>query len=305
MRGSMPSGFTLLATLAVGLLGPREAAAEAPFVRIVSESATIAADRAVADLLVVDGRLRLDGVVRGHLYTVGADVALGPDAIVLGEVDVVGGRLAVADGAQLPPNVRLVGVEAPEALGAVAPALSAPALAHLKATLTFDRFAPGPKASVKDLRAWHPARDLEVKRFVESPEKLVVGGVTRLSFTSDEVQGSFQRGYRGARGSVMLTGIHFASAEGADRLFHQIHALEDRLAVERSVASTLGAGAHWAYRKKGRTVMLWQRGAWFFSVETLASTPEDERALMTDVLLGLRRGLSPIAGSTPLSRGHR
>jgi len=313
---------TLLATVAALTVAAGPAFAAAPFVRIVSEPVQIASDRALGDLLVIDGKLDLNGVVRGHLFALDSEVNLGPDAVVLGSVTLMRGGLKIDPQARLPKELRLEGTHVHgEALPAggrrelptgstLVQAKSAPsdaAMGLMKEVLSFDRFSPAANSTVRDLRGWHPGLGLSVKRFVERPPKLVVGGVTRLSFVSEKVQGSFQRGYRGERGSVLLTGVKLVDVPTAEALWVQVQGVEGRAGVELSVQSDLGDGAHWFFRKKGRYVVLWQRGPWFFGIESrLAQTdarPEDEKRFLDEVVRSLRQGLSPMAGSVGVSQG--
>lgn len=316
--------WTVLPLLAASGVVSLPALAEGPFVRVVGEPAQIPVDRAVGDLLVVDGGLDLDGVVRGHLFAIDAEVTLGPDAVVLGSVTLVRGALKLDPASALPAEVRLEGTHVHGAPlepgerrtlpgGAVlAQASDAPsdaAVALMKDVLTFDRFGPPDGTTVRELRAWHPGMGLEVKRFVERPPKLVVGGVTRLSFVSEKVQGSFQRGYRGPMGSVLVSGVKLADLDAAKALWAQVQGVEARAGVELSVQSDLGPGAHWFFRKKGRYVMLWQRGPWFFGVESRLAKPDaaaaDEKRFLYDVLGALRAALSPVPdAASGFTRGN-
>jgi hypothetical protein len=60
--------------------------------------------------------------------------------------------------------------------------------------------------------------------------------------------------------------------------------------------TALGDGSHWYFRNRGRHVMLWQRGPWFFSVETKLSSEEttvnQERQFNDQVLSQLRTELA-------------
>ena len=296
--------------------------AEAPFLRAVDEQVALPSDRAVGDLAILGGGLTLDGVVRGHLFALDADVVFGPDAVVLGSVSLLRGSLRVDPQARLPAEVSLEGVHVhgeglapgqrrtlPSGATLVQSAAtpSDAAVALMKDVLSFDRFAPTEGMDVRDLRGWHPGLGLTVKRFVERPPKVVVGGVTRLSFVSDKVVGAFQRGYRGDTGSVLLTGVRLVDADTAAALWAQVESVEDRAGVELSVKSDLGPGAHWFFRKKGRYVLLWQRGPWFFGVESRLAQPDvtadQEKKFLDQVLASLRQGLSPVAAPAPVSRG--
>jgi hypothetical protein len=309
----------VLATL-LACGGPAQA--DPPFLRAVDERVELPVDRAVGDLLILGGSLNLNGVVRGHIFAVDADVSFGPDALVLGSVSLLRGGLKVDPQARLPAEVALEGVHVHgqglqpgqrRALPSGAVLVQAPttpsdgAVALMKDVLAFDRFAPADGMDVRDLRGWHPGLGLTVKRFVERPPQVVVGGVTRLSFVSDKVLGAFQRGYRGDAGSVLLTGVRLVDVPTAQALWGQVESVEDQAGVELSVKSDLGPGAHWFFRKKGRYVTLWQRGPWFFGVETRlakpGATPEEEKQFLDQVLASLRQGLSPVAGSASVSRG--
>lgn len=313
----MPLGVFVTLVVSAGV-----ARAEPPYLRVVDERVEIPVDRAVGDLLVLGGSLELDGVVRGHVFAVDSEVHIGPDALVLGSVNLVRGGLKVDPQAHLPAEVAMEGVHVHgEGLGpgerrklasgtVLVQAPTVPgdgAVALMRSVLAFDRFAPPDTLDVRDLRGWHPGLGLTVKRFVERPPQVVVGGVTRLSFVSDKVQGAFQRGYRGETGSVLLTGVRLVDDDTATALWGQVESVEDRAGVELSVKSDLGQGAHWFFRKKGRYVMLWQRGPWFFGVEARLAqpdaTPEQQKQFLDQVLASLRQGLSPVAASASVSRG--
>lgn len=307
-------GLTITAAL---LLAPQRAGAEEPdlpFVRLVEEKRTIAIDEVVGDLVVVDGRVEIAGVVRGHVYAIDAEVAVRSSAVVLAPMTLVNGALHLEEGAVLPKSIDLMGARffgpAGESMppsgrlslddGATAitasPEPSAASLALMKSTIPFERFVPAPDMDVAELRAWHPGLGLELKKFVEAPDELLVGGVTRLTFVSDKVSGAFQRGYRGARGTVLLTGVRLVDDQAAASLWSEIDRVRARVNVSLSLKSELGPGAHWFYRHRGRYCMLWQSGRWFLAVETRLHPDEgasiqQQKQLNEQVIAALRRSL--------------
>ena len=283
------------------------------FVRVVDGAGGIAVDEAIGDLLVVDGEVEIQGVVRGHVYAVDGRVRLRSTAVVLGSIHATGGALHFESGAVLPPELRVAGTEVfgiegpPLFVGErrllngeassleVLVAPSTVSVALTKRVLSFDRFSPAADQTVRELRGWHPGMGMDAKRFVENPSKMVIGGLTRLSFVSDKVQGSFQRGYRGTQGSVLFSGVHLKNVASARSLWDQVAAVESPSRVSMSVKSVLGDGAHWFFRRKNRYVLVWQNGPWLIAVETaLASRSENQLAqtqFMDQVLRSLRTTL--------------
>lgn len=294
------------------------------FVRLVNEKRTIAIDEVVGDLVVVDGKVEIAGVVRGHVYAIGSEVAVRSSGIVLEPMTLAQGALHLEEGAVLPKSIHLMSARFFGPAGESVPPsgrlslaegatevlasrgeLSAASLALMRSTIPFDRFTPPPDMDVAELRAWHPGLGLELKKFVEDPEELVVGGVTKLTFVSEKVSGAFQRGYRGARGTVLLTGVRLVDDQAAKSLWSEIERVRSRVNVSLSLKSELGPGAHWFYRHHGRYCMLWQSGRWFIAVETRLQQDEggsihQQQQFNEQVVAALRRTL---AGLRSLPQG--
>jgi hypothetical protein len=298
-------------SLIAAVLTVSSTTADAPFRRVVGEKAAIAESEVVGDLLVVGGSVDISGVVRGHVYAVDAEVTVRSSAVVLTSLTVVRGTVRVEAGGVLPESIDLTSAKligpngeglAPGksiSLGGTIVKLasteaSTVSLALMKGVLPFERFAPAPKKTIKDLRAWDPGLGLSAARFVESPKELVLGGAARLSFVSGRAEGAFQRGYRGARGSVLLSGIKVSEAD-ATPLWKELERAFGHAKINLSVKSGLGDGAHWFFRSRGRYVMLWQRGPWIFAVETKLAAPTtsifQERQFQDQVLHSLGRSL--------------
>jgi hypothetical protein len=288
---------------------------ELPFVRVANGEQSIAIDQVVGDLLVVDGRVEIAGVVRGHVYAIDSEVAVRSSGVVLRPITLARGALHIEDGAVLPKTIDLLGSElfgpsgesvpgsgklviqgATEVMASGPP--SAASLAIMKSTIPFDRFTPPADMEIADLRGWHPELGLELKKFIEAPTELLVGGVTKLSFVSDKVVTSFQRGYRGPRGSVLFTGVRLVDDDAASELWKQIETIRPRVDVSLSVRSDLGPGAHWFYRHKGRYCLLWQSGSYFLAVETRledgGASILQQKQFNEQVLDALRRSLEQL-----------
>lgn len=275
----------LLSSLALALTG---APPVAPYVVVRSATAAIALEEEAGDVLVIDGKLEIHGVVRGFVYAVDSEVIAKSSAVLLKPISLRGGALRIEEGAVLPGVIDLHSARLHRPHGAVlrpepgrrstlslGPSvvnlrdepLTGGKLALMKSALPFDRFVPGAESSLAGIAAWHPGLGLELKRNLTEPAELVVGGIARLTFVSGQVKGAFQRGYRGARGTVLLSGAELVDQEAASAFWKQLAAIpEDR--VGSSVRSALGDGGHWFFRHRDRICMLWQRGRWFFSVET-------------------------------------
>src|SRR5262245_46109249 len=196
----MAKGATGL-LLALLLYAPRARAGEPelPFVRLIQGKQTIDIDQVVGDLLVIDGRVEIAGVVRGHVYAIDSEVAVTSSGVVLRPITVARGALHLEEGAVLPKTIELVEAEffGPAGEGVpksghlsldrgatevtVSPAkLSDASIALMKSTLPFSRFTPRDGMDIGTLRDWHPELGLKLEKFVESPKELVVGGITRL-----------------------------------------------------------------------------------------------------------------------------
>jgi hypothetical protein len=288
-----------------------------PYTVVRSSTGTVGVEEEVGDLLVVDGKVEVRGVVRGFIYAVGSEVIARSTAVILKPISMKGGTLRLEDGAVLPGEIELNGARLYQPGGRLAAQPGArssfrygdtavnvkdepidPAkLTLMKAVLPFDRFMPASEIRFEDLAEWHPGLGLNLKKDEASPKDLVVGGVARLTFSSDKVKGARQRGYRGARGTVLMTSVELADDEAARTLWKQIAAIpEDRVTL--SVRSGLGDGAHWFFRHRSRYCMLWQRGRWFFAVETRlgADAPSiaQEVQFSEQVLTALRNALEQV-----------
>jgi hypothetical protein len=263
---------------------PTEAA---PSLRLVGRSTTVAADRAVQDVLAVGGALRIDGVVRGHIYTVDAELSLSPSAVVLGSVTALGGRLNLSRQGVLPEAVDAVGAErvlldgapiAPGVLDGISRAgtrlrwtREGPPEATrglLRRVLPFRRFTPPATASVEAIDAWRPGPGWTPGPIESLSEAVAIGGALRLRFVSDEVLGARLRRFTGPRGAVDVVAVRLASVASAEALWAEVEAASERLGPRASIKSDLGDGAHWFFTRRDRATWLWQRGPWFLAVDT-------------------------------------
>jgi hypothetical protein len=311
-------GLSFIAALLLDMPLAWSGEPELPFVRLLNQKQTIDLDQVVGDLLVVDGRVEIAGVVRGHVYAIDSEVAVTSSGVVLRPIIMARGALHLSEGAVLPKSIELVETEffgpRGESLspgerlvldrGATEVILSrtkhsAASMSLMKSTLPFDRFTPQEGMDIATLREWHPELGLKLEKFVEAPKELMVGGITKLSFVSDKVVGAFQRGYRGARGSVLLTGVMLQDEAAAEDLWAQIESVRPNVKVSLSVKSDLGPGAHWFFRHRGRCSMLWQAGRWFLAVETRLDDADasvlQQKQFHEQVLDALARSLSSLS----------
>jgi hypothetical protein len=240
---------------------------------------TVGPDQAVGDVLVIDGRLELAGVVRGYLYAVSSTVVLHSSAVLLSAGALHGGHLVVEPGARL-GALTLAGTtldgELPE--GANVERTRSPsraALRAMRARLPFARPTPAEGVTLDAVRAWTPPGDYRLEHSLDDPRELVVGGVAKLTFTSDKIVGVAQRGFHAdGQGTVLLTAVELADATTGAALWKALAQVPER-AVSASVRTALGDGAHWWFVRQRRGALLWQRGRWFFALETRA---DDDRA---------------------------
>ena len=296
-------------------------AGEVEHLRTVSSSVAIDVGRAVGDVVVVDGPLSIDGVVRGHVFAVDSAVELGDHAVVMGSVTVHRGSLTIRPGAALPETIYLHGARfagpngeklrpgqtlklGTAEVSVASTAASTASVELMKWVLPFERFVPRAGLTAKDLDGWHPEEGLELRRIVASPRELTVGGIARLTFVSDKVRGAFQRGYRGPAGTVLITAVQLQDAPTAEALWQQVESAGRRVKLRLSVKTGLGDGAHWFFKRRNRYCMMWQRSSWLFAVETRLSNRDarlfPQAQFSERVLDSLQRQLSQ---SSALSRG--
>lgn len=296
-----------------------------PYLAVHGRSAVVPVDKAVGDLLVVDGSVEIRGVVRGHVYAVDAEVVVRSSAVVLKSITLTRGALHLSEGAVLPSAVDLYAAKLfgprGESANASKPVevagggtlvtlrsteVSTVSVSLMKSVLPFERFAPPDSMNVEALRGWHPGLGLETKRFIENPDALSIGGITKLTFVSNQVRGAFQRGYEGPRGNVRFTGIQLTDRASAKALWDSIHAAGKPAKVRVSIETALGDGAHWFFEKRRRHVMLWQRGSWVFAVETRLDAKKgtlfQEKQFLDQVLRSLALDLG---SRTNLEEGAR
>lgn len=304
-----------LAFIAAALTATSSGAEEAPFRRYVAVNAVVGVEEVVGDVLVVGGKLDFGGVARGHVYAIDAELSVRSTAVIPTSLTLIRGTLRLEAGAVLPESVELVGAklispggDGLKPVGALnlngsminlsATEPSTVSVALMKSVLPFSRFAPPPDRKIASLRAWDPGLGLKAARFVEDPKELTLGGVAKLNFVSGRTEGAFQRGYKGARGSVLFTGIK-AAAPDAQALYQELVKAFTQAKVSLSVKTALGDGAHWFFKSRGRYVMLWQRGPYVFAVETKLAAPAatlfQERQFQDQVLgaLSLSLGAQP------------
>lgn len=280
------------------------AMAALPSVQVIGGPHTLGGDEAVEDLVAVDGRLRVDGLIRGNLYAVDSEVTLGPTAYLTGTVTLVGGSLSVEDGAIATEEVYVdeTAVTGPGPISTIPlPSTSTTTRKLLKRTLSFRRFAPDPALARAELESWQPGLGFErVDRNAEAPGDVLVGGLLRFSFVSDRIRFSQQASFVGPRGRAAWTALRLRSAEDARALWDKIVALDvdDRLRL--SIVADLGDGAHWFVQSRDRSTMFWVQGPWLLAVETRCEQEDD--ALHAQAFNG--QVLRALAGNLPKAQGE-
>ena len=313
-------------TVLVGVLtlaaGSSAAAADVEHMRTLGSSTSVDVGRAYGDVVAVNSYLNVEGVVRGHIFSVDSEIMLDETAVVLGSMTVNRGRLTIRPGAVLPKMIYLndavfsgpggesvdFGETIKLAEGATEVSLdrtvvSTVSVELMKLILPFQRFVPKPGRSIEDLRDWHPGLGLELRRRVRQPTELTVGGIARLTFVSDKVKGALQRGYRGRLGTVLVTAVHLQDEQSALSLWRQVEAAGQKSKLRLSLKSALGDGAHWFFKRKNRFCMLWQRSGWLIAVETRFAGDGklfQQTQFSQEVLRSLERQLDQL---TALSRG--
>ncbi len=293
-------------------------AAAAPDVKAVETEVVIAEDQVVQDVVLIDAKAKIHGVVRGHVYALGSTVDVESSAIVLKSITLYGGALRLTPSGVLPPTIDL---HAADLLGTKlqpqpgkpvkvkngattitrhAKGLTTASAALMKSVLGFDRLLPGDDATATSLRGWHPGLGMAVVKAVENAESLTIGGLAKLRFVSDKIAGSFQRGYVGERGNILVSAVHLVDDASATALWDHIEGALPASKVTLSVKSGLRDGAHWFFRHDDRYCMLWQRGRWFFSVETRLAVEDasihQQKQFSEQVLAALGRQLDAQGG---------
>lgn len=242
----------------------------------------------VNDVLIIDGKVEIEGVVRGYLVAVDAEVVVRASAVMLRPIRLVGGHLEVERGAVLPASIELYGARLTRpdqsvanpppsgrlelAIGQTQVSLSPSELdpgqhALMKAVLPFDRFVPKNGAGIEVVARLDPGLGLRQERSTAAPRELLVGGVLKLSFVSDKVVAAWQSGWAGPRGRALLAAVELKDPESAAALWDALAAVPESK-VRHSVRTRLGRGAHWFFTHDDRAVLLWTRDRWFFALET-------------------------------------
>ncbi len=242
----------------------------------------------VNDVLVVEGKVEIEGVVRGFVVAVDAEIIVRSSAVLLRPIRLVGGHLELERGAVLPASIELFGarltrpdqstVAAPPngrvelSIGQTQVSLSASELdaaqhALMKAVLPFDRFVPKNTAGIEAVAQLDPGLGMLLERSVPAPRELVIGSVFKLSFISDKVVAARQSGWAGPRGRALLAAVELKDPESAVALWDAVAAIPESK-VRHSVRTRLGQGAHWFFTHDDRAVLLWTRDRWFFALET-------------------------------------
>lgn len=294
----------------------------APYIIVKGATRTLALEEEAGDLLVVDGKLEIAGVVRGHVFAIDSEITVRSTAVVLSSLAVHRGTLRVEDGAVLPATITLKDAKLIGREGELRPAngekaalgragttieldgtvLSTASVALMKSVLPFERFAPSAQTSIDQLVDWTPGLGLTKKMETVAPQQMTIGGITKLSFVSGKARGAMQNGFRGARGTVLFSVIELEDENAAKALWSEVERAGSAANVSLSVKTGLGGGAHWFFKKKGRYVMLWQQGPWFFAVETKLASDEatlyQEKQLSDQVLNGLRGDLAQHQGAS-------
>lgn len=301
--------------------GPsRNVSNAAPYLIVKGATRSVALEDELGDLLAVDARVDLSGVVRGHVFAIDSDVYVRSTAVVLQSMTIQRGTVRIEDGAVLPAAItlkdaKLIGPDGEVrakhgervALGRAGTTieiegtkLSTASVALMKSVLPFERFAPPEGLSIDQLTEWNPGLGLKKKMESIAPREMTIGGITKLSFVSGKARGAMQHGFRGARGTVVFSVIELENVASAKALWAEIERAGPPAKVTLSVKTALGGGAHWFFKKKGRYCMLWQQGSWFFALETKLSSDDaslyQEKQFSDQVLSGLRTQLSAHQG---------
>lgn len=275
-----------LLVLALGLLASTPALADlAPHIMVTRASHTIEAQDQVGDLLVIDGRLDVYGVVRGYIFAVNSDVVIHSTAIVLKVVTLNAGSLELDARAVLPSRISLRDVAVRDGNGATISVLPGQTRAFSSTTLVassqpltaaseelmrqmlpFDRPVPRRSASIAQMVSWE-APGTSRERLARGESSMTVGGLVRLGFVSERVVDSFQAEYRGARGAIRFSAVKLRDESTGAAFWAQIEQVPES-AVDMSVRSGLGDGAHWFFRHRNRYTLAWWQDDWFFAVET-------------------------------------
>ncbi len=259
----------------------------APHLSAFGQRVEVSESERLSDVVVIDGRVDVRGMVEGHLYALDSDVFIRKEAAVLQSLTVFGGSLHLEDGAVLPKRIDVWSIDFygpnQEALraggtvtlpnGSMVAALAEEQIASgthelTKAVLRFDRAVPAPGATLESVGRWQPGFGLEAAGDRTELNALEIGGLLRLRFVSDRVVGAIQRGFKGSRGAARLTAVELDSFESAAGFWRQIARSDARGQVSATVKSDLGDGAHWFFLRRGRATTIWQRGRWVLAMES-------------------------------------
>lgn len=228
--------------------------------------------REVADVVVADGNLRIQGAVRGSVYVVAGDVLLEPGSRVQGSLTVIGGQAWVSAEARVEQGIYVLAGQLHLEEGAAvagevqvveqSASLTPAKIALISRYILLPRTVPGPAFSLDQLQQL----DLSRLRLRRAPwEKVAYLDLGRLGKTPLEFQ-EVQDARELKSDRVRIEVIKFVNPAGAEKFWDALREMpEDKLS--NSVHSSLGEGAHWYFQNPGRTYLLWTQQNYLVAIQ--------------------------------------
>jgi hypothetical protein len=241
-------------------------------------SVTIGAGETAEDIVIAGTTLDISGRVFGTAYALQSDVTLRSGCEIKGEMTVVGGSLTIAKGARIRNRITVSRTVIRTGLPYV--------LQNDELLFTEDGFKITPmeeplSQNVTDFMASHLVMSRPVPEGdapVLFPDLLADGSreqdigtfrissLVEFSVRKDIIMRSGRCSVSADDGDVSVTAVEFRMPADADYFWNKVRTIPEAR-LNHSLHISLAGGAHWYFRHKDSTVILWYRNNWFFCVE--------------------------------------
>jgi len=272
---------------------------------LVRGNLEIPRDREVADVVVADGNLRIQGTVLGSVYVAAGDLLLDPGAQVQGSLTVFGGNAWLSRGAHVSGDVNVFAGKAHVEEGAVivgqvrvvekAPSLTPEKIALVSRYLLLPRAVPKESFSLEQLDQLDLAGLHFRKVSSEKVANLDLGRLGKVPLDFRDMQDSREVRAEG-RGVVRISMVKFSNPAAAERFWDSLQEFVENAPrtaepsrpgqprpghpaqtrgehsrfgeIRNSVHSSLGDGAQWYFRYNGSSYLLWTRSQYLVAIQS-------------------------------------
>lgn len=245
------------------------------------------------DIIAVDSRIMINGTIKGSIYVVDTEITLGSQAKIEGDITLTGGRLTLTPECTIKGEVTISGSELetgglPYKLDdntlifadagfqihnrsqPVSPAL----VDFMTRYLVFERPVPSEPDKIispsflKDLTTFSEFDNIRISSLIELP------------FDQQKIK----RMTAFINPGVMISFVRFQTEKQSDEFWDELKRIPESK-VNQSLQISLGGGAHWYFRHKESTIVMWNRKGWFACVEVKKGDDWKSREDLRDKIL--------------------